>query len=48
MLGEKCITLPDCKCNELKTDEPDDTDQEWWTLIETGAAKFGECNKINA
>lgn len=48
MLGEKCITLPDCKCNELKTDEPDDTDQEWWTLIDNGDAKFGDCNKINA
>ena len=47
-LKEKgCITLPDCKCNELKTNKTNKTNQEWWKLIGKDDDKFGDCNKIN-
>jgi hypothetical protein len=47
-LGEKCLTLPKCECDELKTDEKDKTNQEWWKLIGKDDPKFGDCSKINA
>lgn len=46
VLGEKCIQLPQCDCEEKKqTDIVQDN--EWWRKIGIDNPKYGDCTYIN-
>lgn len=46
-MGEKCIQLPKCDCNENDNANSDDKGKDWWNLIDGGNSSMNDCDTIN-
>ena len=48
-MGEKCIDLPKCDCNEKdnNNNNNDDAKSDWWNLVDFKGPKMNDCDTIN-